>query len=207
MASIDCTRRSEILTKRRILRSRASLSNVSFLINGVAIERVSSFKYLGRMMSSTDCDDEAIERQLTRARYKWKRFSAILNSGGMNKRVAGYFYKVVVQTVLLYGSESWVISKRQLRVLESFHRRVARYLCRRHTRRREDGTWEYPSSKEVLEEAGLQSIQEYIHRRRDTIFRYIRNRPIYITCKRSHSLVGGIKRFWWNQEVFYETDN
>ena len=207
IASKECTDRSERLTKFRALKSRTNLNNVTFRINGVAIERVRSFKYLGRMVSERDCDHEAIECQLGRARTKWKRFSAILTAGGMDHRIAGYFYKVVVQTVLLYGSESWVISKTRLRMLESFHRRVARYLCRRHIRKLEDGTWEYPPSEEILEQAGLYTIQEYIQRRRDTITRYIRNRPIYTQCIRSHSLVGGTKRFWWNQKQFCETNN
>ena len=199
IASVECTVRSERLTKFRALKSRARLNNVTFQVNGVAIERVRSFKYLGRMISDKDCDQVAIEHQLQRARAKWKRFSKILTAEGMDSKIAGYFYKVVVQTVLLYGSESWVISKRQMRVLESFHRRVARYLSRRHIRKLEDGTWEYPSSEEILEQNGLYTIQEYIQRRRDTINRYIRNRPIYTRCIGSHSLVGRTKRFWWNQ--------
>ena len=125
----------------------------------------------------------------------------------MDKRIAGYFYKVIVQTVLLFGSETWVISKRQLRMLEAFHHRVARYICRRHIRKLEDGTWEYPSSVEVLEEAGLYSIHEYIRRRNETITKYIRERPIYTQCIHSHSLVGGNKQFWWNQKLFCETNN
>ena len=33
-------------------------------------------------------------------------------------------YKAVVQTVLLYESESWVVRKETLKVLEGFHHRV-----------------------------------------------------------------------------------
>jgi hypothetical protein len=65
------------------------------------------------MVTDEDCDGEAIERQLYQARSKWRRFSAFLNAGtSMDKSIAGYFYKVlIVQTVLLYGSETWVILK------------------------------------------------------------------------------------------------
>ena len=34
-------------------------------------------------------------------------------------------YKVVVQMVLLYGSDSWVVTEAMLKVLEGFHHRVA----------------------------------------------------------------------------------
>lgn len=94
-----------------------------------------------------------------------------------------------------------------MRILNSFHHRVARYLSGRHIRKLDDGTWEYPSSQGILEQNGLYTIQEYIQRRRDTINRYIRNRPIYTQCIRSHSLVGGPKRFWWSQNLIWETNN
>ena len=76
-----------------------------------------------------------------------------------------------------------------MKVLESLHQRVARYCSLMFIRKLEDG----------LEHNGLYKIQEYIQRRRDRINRYIRNRPIYTRCIGSHSLVGGAKRFWWNQ--------
>jgi len=35
------------------------------------------------------------------------------------------FYKAVVQAVLLYGCESWVLTDKVWKVLESFHNRAA----------------------------------------------------------------------------------
>ena len=208
MTSKDCVDRSGRQTRFRILKAQSNtVNNISFSINDVELQRVYSYKYLGRMITNTDCDNDAIERQLERARSKWKRFSAILNSRGMNSRVSGYFYKAIVQAVLLYGSETWVISRSQLKMLEVFHRRVARYLCRKHIRKLADGTWECPPTVEVLDEAGLHSIHEYISRRRETVMRFIRNRSIYAQCKRTHSLVGTKKLYWWNQEDFFVTSN
>ena len=37
----------------------------------------------------------------------------------------GMIYKVVAQSVLLYGSENWVVIGEMLKVLEVFHRRAA----------------------------------------------------------------------------------
>jgi hypothetical protein len=39
-------------------------------------------------------------------------------------KVSAIFYKVVVQSVLLYGSKTWVISKVVLACLEGFHIRA-----------------------------------------------------------------------------------
>ena len=38
-------------------------------------------------------------------------------------------YKVVVQTVLLYGSDSWVVTAVMLEFLEEFHPRVAHQIA------------------------------------------------------------------------------
>jgi hypothetical protein len=41
------------------------------------------------------------------------------------------FYKAVVQSVLLYGSETWVFPPKMLSKLEGFHKQIARRLTGR----------------------------------------------------------------------------
>ena len=103
-------------------------TRVSFKVGGEPIKRVSVFKYLGRLLSEDDDDNHAALRQLHRAKEKWRRFSAVLRSQGATPRTRGYFYKAVVQAVLLYGSESWTLTEYTLKMLRSFHNRVARNL-------------------------------------------------------------------------------
>ena len=64
-------------------------------------------------------------------------------------------YKVVVHTVLLYGSESWVVTGVMLKVLEWLHRRSARSITEIAAWHVEDGEWEYPAVKDVMESSGL----------------------------------------------------
>ena len=64
-------------------------------------------------------------------------------------------YKVVVHTVLLYGSESWVGTGVMLKVLEWLHRRSARRITEIAAWHVEDGEWEYPAVKDVMESSGL----------------------------------------------------
>ena len=113
-------------------------------------------------MTDEDYDNQAVARQLTRAQEKWGRLSRILTAESTSAKTRGYFYKAIVQAVLLYGSETWMLSESMLKQFESFHRRVALYLTGRHIRQLEDGTWLYPSSEGVLRDAGLFSIKEYI---------------------------------------------
>ena len=62
---------------------------------------MTEFKYLGRILHEKDDDQYAAIRQLNRAKQKWARISKILTTQGVEPRVKGYFYKAIVQAVLL----------------------------------------------------------------------------------------------------------
>ena len=49
------------------------------------------------------------------------------------------FYITVVQVVLLYGADTWVISKRDMQKLKSFHNKAIRYITEKHIRKDRDG--------------------------------------------------------------------
>ena len=114
----------------------------------------------------------------------------------------GHFYKAIVQAVLLYGSESWTLLESMLNRIKSFHSRVARYICGKHIRQLPDETWEYPATEEVLRDAGLFPVAEYIRRRRETAWSYIAGRPIFEKCLGSQCKERNTKRIlWWNLET------
>ena len=50
-------------------------------------------------------------------------------------------YKSVAQTVLLYGSESWVVTGAMLKFLEGFQHREDRRITIMMDRKTEDGEW------------------------------------------------------------------
>ena len=54
------------------------------------------------------------------AQKSWGRLKRILIREGADKRVSGDFFKVVVQQVLLFGAETWVVTPRIERALNSF---------------------------------------------------------------------------------------
>ena len=75
------------------------------------IKNVSKFKYLGRVLDSTDLDDKAVTLNLKNAREWWGRMIRILTGDGIRTRTLARFYVTVVQAILLYGSETWVLSQ------------------------------------------------------------------------------------------------
>ena len=76
-----------------------------------------------RMMTGQQCN-----QNLSKARKQWARIAHVLSRTGASPRTSSMFYKAVVQSVLLYGSETWTLSATMLKVLRGFHNRVARKL-------------------------------------------------------------------------------
>jgi hypothetical protein len=101
-------------------------NDYTFYLDGQPIESTNTFPYLGRIESKTASDWPALYHNLRRARYKWHRLSKLLTREGANPRVFGMFYKAVVQTVLLFGSESWTMTDAMWKVLKGFHHRAVR---------------------------------------------------------------------------------
>ncbi len=97
--------------------------------------------------------------------------------------VSAKFYKAVVQSVLLYASETWNLTKTALAQLEGFHIRTAYHMAKKHKPcRRLNHVWVYPNSQDVLKECGTHPISHYIDVRREALFWYVVDRPIYAAC-------------------------
>ena len=174
---------------------------------GEELERVEMFKYLGRLMAMDDNDVPAVRSNIKKARGCWARISIsrVLRAENTNPRVAGMFYKAVVQAILLFGSETWSLTPSARKQLEGFHVRCAWRMAKVHVPRQdpEDNTkWIYPDTKEVLKEVGLHSIEHYIKVRRDTVAAYVRDRPTYTLCMEAERRRGSSNRqFWWEQPM------
>jgi len=92
------------------------------------------------------------------SRARWGSIAKILTIDGASPRVMGYFYKAIIQTVLLYWSELWTLTGRMIGRLRGLHHQVARYITGRHIKELEDGTYFCPHMKEVLNAAGMETI-------------------------------------------------
>jgi len=110
----------------------------------------------------------------------------------------GRFYLAAVQSILLYGSDTWTLTSQQLRLLDSFHHHCARHITHMHIRPLPDGTWITPASTDVLQAAGLKPISTYIQKRREHVTEFAKNLPIYAKCDKSKSTKNtGAHMYWW----------
>ena len=191
------TRECQVGVERKQQREAAVKSALTlceqFSIQGDVLEQVEVFKYLGRLLAQDDDDIQAIRAQIRKARATWSRVGQVLRGEHTPPRVAAKFYKAVVQALLLYGSETWVLSPTMLARLEGFHIRAAYRMARRHKPRRGPGNvWIYPKSEDVLEECGLRTVTDYIETRRQTITTYVATRPILDECRQGERKRGAV---------------
>ncbi|XP_076038445.1 uncharacterized protein LOC143023730 [Oratosquilla oratoria] len=93
-----------------------------FLINKQPLRNVEEFTYFGSVLSSTNDLTSEVQRRIGLASASFGRLS---HRVFMNRDLAITtkisVYKAVCLSILLYGSESWVLYRRHLKKLEAFH--------------------------------------------------------------------------------------
>ena len=139
---------------------------------------MTEFRYLGRVLTATDDDWPAVAGNIRKARVIWGRLARVLGREGADPKVSRSFYTAVTQQVLLYGVESWVLTKKMESSLDAFQGRVARRMTGRQPRRGRDGKWFYPSLVGALKEVGVVRTRTSVLRRQNTVTQFIATRPI-----------------------------
>ena len=81
-----------------------------------------------RFLTAVEDNWPEVVGKLKKVQKIWARLTRILGREGDNPRVLGVFFKAVVQAVLIFGSETWVLTPHMGRALGSFHHGVARWI-------------------------------------------------------------------------------
>ena len=121
--------------------------------------------------------------------------------GRVRQESVGKFFKAVVQQVLLFGAETWVLMPRIERALNSFMYRAARWITGRQLRRGWGGKWFYPSLEGSMKEEGFKDIRTSINNRQNTVAQYIATRPLLDLCEGTNQIGGSrVSRRWWDKK-------
>ena len=126
----------------------------------------------------------------------------MLGSEGADSHTSGRIYVAVVQAVLMYGSEKWVMKLCIGRVLSGFHHRVAFSMTGRQPRRERYGRWVYALLVEAMEEAVLHEVETYIYLLQNTVTQLMTTRPIIDLCLAAERRTGSrVTKRWIEKEV------
>ena len=129
--------------KRRRLAETETRENLerAFHAYRQPIEAVLEFRYLGRILTATDDNWTAVAGNIMKARRIWGQLDQVLGSEGADPKVSRTLYIAVTQQFLLFGAETWVLTRKMDSALDAFQGRVARTLMGRQLRRGRDGRW------------------------------------------------------------------
>ena len=79
-------------------------------INGVEIKRVTSHKYLGKIIEEKPKDKEEIKERIKKAKDKTNESMRIINNNNLNRKridIGNKLLQAVVIPTLIYGAETW----------------------------------------------------------------------------------------------------
>ena len=97
----------------------------------------------------------------------------VLGKTGVPINDRSMIYKAVVQGMLIYRGEIWVVMDMIMTVQKVLHHRIARYIEGIRAHRGGGGEWEWALVGAAPEVTGLWPIREYIRIRQGKIAEYV----------------------------------
>ena len=99
----------------------------------------------------------SVHRNMGKSRAVWRQLGKLLRQEGADNWVLTLFYRAVIQTILLFGAESWALSDAMMRIVESAHVQLFLHqITRKLARQQVDWSWEVPAVEEMLKVLELQ---------------------------------------------------
>ena len=124
-------------------------------VEGLPIEQVSNFTYLGAIISADGTIDKELSSRIQKASGVFYQLSRIWYSRNIKTLTKVRVYKAAVLTILLYGSEVWNTTQAQMKRFEVFHQRCLRRILKIR--------WNYfVSNAEVLKRANITPVDVHI---------------------------------------------
>ena len=99
-------------------------------LNGQQISCISSFTYLGSIVTSDGGAEQEIKTRLGKARSAFQRLRNIWKSTYISRHTKIKIYNSCVLSVLLYGAECWRMTEKDLQKLSGFHNTCLRKIMR-----------------------------------------------------------------------------
>ena len=98
-------------TKTMVISKTKDIPNVKIELDGQEVEQVSKFVYLGELITENGKCEEEIRRRIEIARKSFTKMRTVLTNPKLSITSRLRFIKCYVWSTLLYGVETWTISK------------------------------------------------------------------------------------------------
>jgi hypothetical protein len=93
-----------------------------FKVKHTTFERVNTFVYLGTLITTDNNTSAKIKRRTALANRSYFWLVKILKAKNINRKYKVIIYKTLIKPVLMYGAETWVLSKADELCLGVFER-------------------------------------------------------------------------------------
>jgi len=113
------TRLASTLTETKILKIQFS-SKDPVMLNGSPLEEVQSFTYQGSGIDQQGGTDVAIKSRTGKAKAAYIQLKNIWSSRDLTLTTKNHLFNSNVKSVLLYGAESWKMTKMTNRKVQTF---------------------------------------------------------------------------------------
>ena len=107
------------IKKTKLMRYNAK-DRTPVSIDGKDVEDVDSFTYLGAIVNKTGGAEQDITAKVGPARSSFNKLTKVWKSSQYSMRTKTRIFNSNVLTVLIYGSETWRMTKRDEDKLDSF---------------------------------------------------------------------------------------
>jgi hypothetical protein len=126
-------------TKYMICGTKKKYVETVFKVNHKTFERVNSFMYLGTLITADNNVSAEINNTITLANRSYFGMVNMLKAKNIDRKHKVVIYKTLIKPVLMYGAETWVVSRAGVLRLGVFERKVLRRIygpnCEESTRR------------------------------------------------------------------------
>jgi hypothetical protein len=139
--------------------SKAQDKQEIVLGTGGTLEIVDRFCYLGDMISEGGGAEEASRARVQCAWAKFRELMPILTARGASLKLKGRIYKACVQSVMIYGTETWAMKVDDMGRLGRTERMMVRWMCGVTLKDRKP-------SEELLERLGIECVSVIVRRGR-----------------------------------------
>lgn len=94
----------------------------------LSLEKVDRFCYLGELLSCNGDVDTAVTARMRGAWNKFRELSPILTAKKVSLKVKGKIYVSCVRSCMLYGSETWAVTAKEVSKLQRTEMRMIRWM-------------------------------------------------------------------------------
>lgn len=133
-----------------------SSSSIILLIDNQVIEEVDEFCYLGSMITKDGGADVDVKNRIQKARQAFGSLNRVWSSGRYTRRLKLQIFNSNIKSVLLYGCETWKVTRNNSRQIQVFVNRCLRKIAGIFYPNiiSNENLWKLTKQKRVSEEIG-----------------------------------------------------